>query len=209
MGSLTDTATASVLWHTPTFATGSAKWTSTVSSKLLLETGFSFNRERYDNVYQPGVDQPRLTAAWYAGARKSDNSTGVLWNASSAQLGNYPDKYNASAAMSYVTGSHNLKVGFLDSWGPYYRWNTANADLYQVYNNGVPLSVSVLNTPLQTGEYLDANMGLYGQDAWRLNRLTINLGVRFDYLKQHVIGEPAQTGRFENSVAYGDIQLPV
>ena len=209
MGSLTDTATASVLWHTPTFATGSAKWTSTVSSKLLLETGFSFNRERYDNVYQPGVDQPRLTAAWYAGARKSDNSTGVLWNASSAQLGNYPDKYNASAAMSYVTGSHNLKVGFLDSWGPYYRWNTANADLYQVYNNGVPLSVSVLNTPLQTGEYLDANMGLYGQDAWRLNRLTINLGVRFDYLRQHVIGEPAQTGRFENSVAYGDIQLPV
>lgn len=209
MGSLTDTNTASVLWHTPTFATGSAKWTSTVSSKLLVETGFSFNRERYDNVYQPGIDQPRLTAAWYAGARKSDNSTSVLWNASNAQLGNYPDKYNASAAISYVTGSHNFKVGFLDSWGPYYRWNTANADLYQVYNNGLPLSVTVLNTPLQTGEYLDANTGLYAQDAWRLNRFTINLGVRFDYLKQHVIGEPAQTGRFENSVAYGDIELPV
>ena len=31
---------------------------------------------------------------------------------------------------------------------------------------------------------------------------------RYDYLKQHVIGEPAQTGRFENSVAYGDIFLP-
>ena len=55
MGALTDTNTASVVWHTPTFATGSAKWTSTVSSKLLLETGFSFNRERYDNVYQPGI----------------------------------------------------------------------------------------------------------------------------------------------------------
>ena len=209
MASLTDPATASVLWHTPTFATGSAKWTSTVSSKLLVETGFSFNRERYDNVYQPGVDQPRLTAAWYAGARKNDSSTGLLWNASGAQLGNYPDKYNASAAVSYVTGSHNVKVGFLDSWGPYLRWNSANADLYQVYNNGVPLSVTVLNTPLQTGEFLDANMGLYAQDAWRLNRFTINLGVRFDYLKQHVIGEPAQNGRFENSVAYGDISLPV
>ena len=76
MGSLTDTNTASVVWHTPTFATGSAKWTSTVSSKLLVEAGFSFNRERYDNVYQPGIDQPRLTPGWYAGARKSDNSTG-------------------------------------------------------------------------------------------------------------------------------------
>ena len=36
MGANTDPATASVVWHTPTFATGSAKWTSTVSSKLLV-----------------------------------------------------------------------------------------------------------------------------------------------------------------------------
>ena len=208
MGALTDTDTASVVWHTPTFATGSAKWTSTLSPKLLLETGFSFNRERYDNVYQPGISQDRLTPAWYAGARRSDNSTGVLWAASSAQLGNYPDKYNAMAAVSYVTGSHNIKVGFLDSWGPYLRWNSANADLYQVYQAGNPLSVTVLNTPLQTGEYLDANMGFYAQDSWRINRFTVNLGVRYDYLKQHVIGEPAQTGRFENSVAYNDIYLP-
>lgn len=209
MGSLTEANTASVVWHTPTFATGSAKWTSTVSSKLMLETGFSFNRERYDNVYQPGIDQPRLSAGWYAGARRSDNSTQVLWAAPSAQLGNYPDKYNVMAAASYVTGSHNVKVGFVDQWGPYPRWNTANADLYQVYNNGAPLSVNVLNTPLQTAEYLDSNLGLYAQDSWRLNRLTLNLGLRFDYLKQHVVGEPAQTGRFENSVAYGDIFLPV
>jgi Carboxypeptidase regulatory-like domain len=208
MGSLTDPNTASVVWHTPTFATGSAKWTSTVSSKLLVETGFSFNRERYDNVYQPGINQPYGSAAWYAGARKSDNSTGLLWNASSAQLGNYPDKYNMMAAVSYVTGSHSIKVGIVDQWGPYPRWNTANADLYQVYNNGVPLSVTVLNTPLSTGEYLDANTGIYAQDSWRVNRLTLNYGLRYDYLKQHVVGQPAQTGRFENSVAYGDIHLP-
>jgi len=209
MGANTDPATASVVWHTPTFATGSAKWTSTVSSKLLVEAGFSFNRERYDNVYQPGIDQPRLSAGWYAGARKSDNSTSLLWNASSAQLGNYPDKYNLTGAVSYVTGSHNIKVGAVDQYGPYPRWNTANADLYQIYNNGSPLQVAVLNTPLQTGEYLDANLGIYAQDAWRLNRFTVNLGLRFDYLKQHVVGEPAQTGRFENSIAYNDIYLPV
>ena len=68
--------------------------------------------------------------------------------------------------------------------------------------------MTVLNTPLQTGEYLDANLGLYAQDSWRLNRFTINLGLRYDYVKQHVVGEPAQTGRFANSVAYGDIYLP-
>src|SRR3954463_14161775 len=101
----TDPTTASVVWHTPTFSTGSAKWTSTASSKLLLETGFSYNRERYDNVYQDGLDKPRNTPEWFAGARKNDNSTGLLWNASSAQLGNYPDKYNVMGAISYITGS--------------------------------------------------------------------------------------------------------
>jgi hypothetical protein len=208
MGALTDPATGSVVWHTPTFSTGSMKWTSTVSSKLLFETGFSYNRERYDNVYQDGLSQPYGSAAWYAGARKSDNSTGLLWNASSAQLGNYPDKYNMMAAVSYVTGSHNIKVGMQDAFGPYRRWNTANADLYQIYNNGAPLQVTVLNTPLQTGEYLDANLGFYAQDAWRVKQVTINLGLRYDYVKQHVIGEPAQTGRFANSVPYDDIYLP-
>ncbi len=208
MGSLTDPATGSVVWHTPTFATGSAKWTSTVSSKLLFETGFSFNRERYDNVYQDGLDKPYGSAAWYAGVRKSDNSTGVLYNASSAQLGNYPDKYNVMAAISYVTGSHNIKVGMQDAWGPYKRWNTANGDLYQIYNAGAPLRVTVLNTPLQTAEYLDANLGIYAQDSWRVNRFTFNLGLRYDYARQRVMGEPAQTGRFAQSLAYDDIYLP-
>jgi exodeoxyribonuclease VII large subunit len=39
MGALTDPRTASVIWNTPQFTTGSIKWTSTLSSKLLLETG--------------------------------------------------------------------------------------------------------------------------------------------------------------------------
>ena len=208
MGSLTDPDTASVVWHTPTFATGSAKWTSTISSRLLFETGFSFNRERYDNVYQPGVNQAYGSPAWYAGIRKFDNSTQFLWNASSAQLGNYPDKYNYMAALSYITGSHSVKVGFLNSYGPYPRWNTANGDLYAVFNAGVPLQVNVLNTPLQTGEYLDSNLGVYAQDSWHYNKITLNYGLRWDHVRQHVIGEPAQTGRFENVPAYSDIYLP-
>ena len=209
MGALTDPTTASVKWNTPTFATGSAKWTSTVTARLLLEGGFSVNEERYDNLYQPGILAERGTPAWYANVRKSDNSLGYLWNASSAQLGNYPDRYNLAASTSYVTGSHSIKVGFQDSFGPYRRYNNANADLYQIYNNLAPLQVSVLNTPLQVQEYLDANLGLYAQDSWRLKKLTVNLGLRYDHVKQHVVGQAAQVGRFASSAAYGDITMPV
>ena len=122
----------------------------------------------------------------------------MLWNASSAQLGNYPDRYNLQSAASYVTGSHNVKVGVMYQWGYYRRYNNANADLYQTYNNGAPLRVTVLNTPLEVQENLDANLGVYAQDSWNLNRLTINYGVRWDYVKQRVVGQKAQFGRFAN-----------
>jgi hypothetical protein len=206
MGSLTDPRTASVIWNTPTFATGSIKWTSTVSSRTLLEMGFSGNRERYDNLYQPGVYAERGTDAWYRNVRKNDVSTGFLWNASSAQLGNYPDRYNVQGAMSYVTGTHSVKVGAAWQFGKYPRYNNANADLYQSYNNGVPFQVTVLNTPLRVREDLKANLGVYAQDSWSINRLTLNFGLRFDLNKQVVRGQEEQIGRFANSPAYDDFQ---
>lgn len=209
MGALTDPTTASVIWHTPQFATGSAKWTSTLSSKLLLETGISFNREYYDNLYQPGIYAERGTAAWYTNVRKDDTSTQFLWNASGAQLGNYPDRFNVQAALSYVTGAHNIKFGGIDQYGKYRRYNNANADLYQTYQNGVPLRVTVLNTPLEVQENLDANFGLFAQDSWNMGKLTLNYGVRFDYLKQSIEGQKAQIGRFANIAAYNNIDLPV
>ena len=217
MGSLTDPDTASFVWHTPTFATGSAKWTSTVTSRLLLEGGVSFNRERYDTLFQDGIFAERNTPAWYANVRKTDSAT-FTWNAPGLQLGNYPDRYNVAASASYITGSHTVKVGFQDSFGPYRRYNNTNADLYQTYNNvtsadGIvtltPQTVQVYNTPLEVAEYLDANLGVYAQDSWRLNKFTFNYGLRFDHVKQHVEGQDRQIGRFAASEPYEDFALPV
>src|SRR5262249_53983515 len=119
-----------------------------------------------------------------------------------------PDKYNVMAAVSYITGSHSVKVGLQDAWGPYRRWNSANGDLYQIYNNGTPFQGTVLNTPLETGEDLDSNLGVYAQDAWKVNRFTFSYGVRFDHVKQHVMGQGPQLGRFAQTLRFDDIYLP-
>src|SRR3954469_2970733 len=60
----------------------------------------------------------------------------------------------------------------------------------------------------QTAEYLDANLGVYVQDSWHINRFTVNAGLRYDFVRQRVLSEPAQTGRFASSLAYDDIYLP-
>src|SRR4249920_347839 len=136
-----DQTTSSVVWNSPLYTTNMVKYTSTVSSKLLVEGGFSSNLERYNNLYQPGIEKERGSAAWFASARHSIDAAASTNTASAAQYGSYPDRYNMQGSASYVTGSQAFKVGFQDSWGPYNQNLRANADLYQNYVSnaaGVP-----------------------------------------------------------------------
>ena len=68
--------------------------------------------------------------------------------------------------------------------------------------------MTALNTPLEVQENLDRNLGVYAQDPWRVNRLTLNLGIRFDSAKQRIVGQNSQVGRFATSQAYDDIVVP-
>ena len=100
--------------------------------------------------------------------------------------------------MSYVTGSHNLKVGFLDSWGPYYRWNTANADLYQNYVTNAatglpaPSTVTLLATPSHWQDKLNATLGIYGHDVMTVKRATSTVGGGFEYISGQTTAKGAQ-----------------
>ena len=143
-------------WNTPWFGTGSAKWTSTVSSKLLLENGFSFNRER-DNLYQEGIFAEHGAAAWFERSQER-RQHGTPVERLERAIGNYPDRYNVPGFGVVRHELHNIKAGYQYQWGPQ-RWQNANADLYQSYQNGSAFQVTVLNTPLTVQEDLDANLG--------------------------------------------------
>ena len=58
-----DPATAGIIWNSPIYTTGSIKFTSTVTSKIFLETGFSTNFERYNTIYQEGLQKERTDPA--------------------------------------------------------------------------------------------------------------------------------------------------
>ena len=204
-----DPATASQIWTSPAYVTGSVKLTSTATARLLLEGGYSFNREDYNIVNQPGIIQPRGTAAWYANASRRDLSLGTHYAALDNQQGQYPDRYNLQGSASYVTGSHNVKAGAQWTWGPYRRTRINNADLIQRYRNGVPDSVAVYNTPIQWTDYLNADLGIFAQDAWTMRRLTVNVGARFEHFDSEVSASTSPTGRFVPSRSFDRIPMPV
>jgi hypothetical protein len=203
-----DPATASIVWNSPIYTTGSAKWTSTVTNKILVEAGASFNYERYNNLYQPGIEKVPGTPEWYTAINKQDSALITTYNAGVVQAGQYPDRFAVATSVSYVTGAHNVKVGVQDTWGRYKRFRSANGDIRAFFNKGEPFRVDILNTPLRFEDDLKADVGIYGQDAWTIDRLTLNYGARWEYFASGIPEETSTAGRFAPARTFGPIDMP-
>lgn len=172
------------------------KWTGSLSPRLILEAGFSFDKLDYNIRYQNGQTQTPFSPLWYSDVLLQDTGKNLRYNVGTQQqLYNF-DRYVAQGGGFYVTGSHQIKFGIQDSWGPAYQKSFMNGDLYAIEANGTPLSVTVYDTPVVNRPYLNADLGIYLQDTWKLKRLTITPGIRWDYLSNQINPESAPAGRF-------------
>ena len=126
-------------------------------------------------------------------------STGLMYNARGTAVtgnNNYtsPDgarhhQSNGRASISYVTGSHALKLGFQTMEG----WQKTDQQLNDIegvgpvtynFRNGVPVQLTQWRSPFSFKSRLSPNMGVYAQDQWRMKNLTLNLGVRYDHVHE-------------------------
>lgn len=205
-----DPRTASQIWTSPAYNDGVVRFTSTLSNRLLFDAGFSENQEQYVILNQDGINKAPFSPEWFAGASRRDANLVTLRNGfGSAQGGRYPDRYNMQGAMSYVTGAHSFKTGVQYNWGPYENTRETNADLQQVYLSGVPSTVSIYNTPIRYKDALVADVGIFAQDTWTLKRLTVNAGLRWEYLNSEVSAQESGAGRFVGERKFDAIPMPV
>jgi hypothetical protein len=178
------------------YYTGQAKWTSTLTPRLLLETGYSTNIEMLLISFQPGIKKERGTPEWFSTVRHVDRLRGTNTVSGGLENGIYPSKFVVSSMASYVTGSHNFKAGLQWGFGNYRTSYETNGDLYQYYDNGVPSLVLVYNTPVYQRERLNRDMGIFAQDSWTIRRLTVNAGVRFEHFNAEIRDQGVPAGRF-------------
>lgn len=204
-----DPRTASQIWTSPRYNSAALKYTGTLTNNLLAEAGYSFNYEEYVITNQPGVNQVPFTEAWFAGASRRDADRVTLYSGLANWGGRYPDRFNMAGSVSYLAGSHSLKAGVQYNWGPYVNTRETNADLQQVYRSGRPDTVTIYNTPLRYKDSLNADIGLYAQDTWTLNRLTVNAGLRWEYLSSEVSEATSGEGRFVGERRFDAIQMPI
>jgi hypothetical protein len=166
---------ASYALPTPMNQAADAKWTSTVTNRLLVEVRASMAAATYRFEYQPENGPFDVM--------NNDSGTGWRTVASSVPYSNYLSTvWNLLGSVSYATGTHAFKAGFNHEWGDSRNYLSKRANMSQLsLNNGRPTSVTVYNGPVVRRDILDADSGIYVQDRWTRNRLTLFGGVRFDH----------------------------
>jgi hypothetical protein len=163
--------------HSPEYLLQSS-WTRTQTNRLLLEGGFTFYNETWIfgpepyNVNGLGPD---------AVVSKTESGLGITYGAGNVFTTAANHQYNMRFAANYVTGSHAFKVGMQDMWGTRnYRYDTNQSQSW-TFLRGIPTTITEYARPLIDTERLKSALGVYAQDRWTVSRLTLNLGLRFDY----------------------------
>jgi uncharacterized protein (DUF2141 family) len=183
---------STVAYRFPVLTLSQAGWTSPMTSKLLFEARFGHRREAFGNQFPEEGDIYRTlipvieqnTSLQYRG-KGGDGGSSALFGYSTQQI------YTASASATFVTGSHSFKAGVTDTWAET-RSSTQTNDYALLYRftSGVPTQFTMYAPAIGgTGSKVIGEIGVFVQDRWTIDRLTLNLGLRYD---QFIGGYPEQ-----------------
>jgi len=158
-------------------------YNSPFTSQLLLEVGVGASISQWNNYRATGVNPNTVSII--------DQGLGKTYGAPASFRAhpNYTNRSTQRAALTYVSGSHTFKTGFIfeHMWTDNYIHS--NGNVQYTFRNGTPVSILQRTTPYLELDRTD-ELGIYAQDQWRLNRLTLNIGLRYDAVNGYV---PDQT----------------
>jgi hypothetical protein len=157
-------------------------WQSTATNRMLFEGGFGAYQSPFGPRESPGNATrglARITEQCAAGCALNGGIPNLTYR--SANWGHSWDaQYTWRASVSYVTGAHNLKIGYGGVALVSDLENHSN-DLNLLYtvSNGTPISLTQSLLPFTTS-YRTRNASFYVQDQWTLGRMTLQGALRFD-----------------------------
>jgi hypothetical protein len=171
-----------------------AKWTSPVNNKLLLEASFGQYFSRYGGGQLPGLpteDLVRVTEQCAVICVNNGNIPGLNYR-SLNWFSNINWNNQWGAAASFVTGSHNIKVGYQGALLIDKRKNFGNNQFVNYRTqNGIPDQIT-LNLNRFGIEQSVRSDAFYAQEQWTLGRMTMSGAVRYDhawsYFPEQTIG---------------------
>ena len=181
----------------------------TASNRLLIQAGATFLLQ--NGNFRDGVaaNANRLTGtgkAVYPGPDRfaiNDLTTGYSWGALAGPVNAYnrtndtSNNFNQKVSLSYITGSHAFKAGMqtLQGWNDQYGMEDVPNMVSYTFRGGFPVSLTQIAGPFRTLIRM-SSVGFFAQDQWTRNRLTLNLGLRFDRFEGHTLNDDLKAGPF-------------
>jgi len=186
VGTITSSPESWVGYHDFPYNVTQISWSSPLSNRVLLESGFS----RFQYLWAGfGIAPPDgLTSMIPVTENQAidDHRANFTYRGAFDTLGfgwadNDANPNNWKAAMSYITGAHSLKVGYQGSYQRALGRRRANTTLLRyVFNNRLPQSVGYTMVPNWEQNDRTATTAFYVQDQWTVKRWTLQGAVRYD-----------------------------
>jgi hypothetical protein len=154
-------------------------WSSTATNKLLLEAGVGVYQARWGPFEMPGNPTRGLARVTELTGVGNGGIPGLTYRSANWQ-NDYDQPTRWRAAMSYVTGSHNFKVGTLGAYLAEDVTNFSNdLNLSYTFLGGRPSSLTESLNPFTQKNRVEWT-GYYAQDQWTLGHVTLQGALRFD-----------------------------
>jgi hypothetical protein len=185
-------------YHDFPYDVAQATWSAPISSRLLLEAGFSrfhYGFARFGMAPPDGLtDLIPVTEQSSVNGRTNLTYRGIYDPLDFAFNDNDATPYNWRGSAAYVTGAHNLKVGYQGSYFISHAGRVPNStQLRYVFNSRRDaVTNNVILNPTGVGYYLTPRwdqhdrtqtVGLYAQDQWTRGRMTFQAAIRYDRAK--------------------------
>jgi Carboxypeptidase regulatory-like domain len=175
-----------------------ATWWSPLTSHVIVEAGYGgtfFGAGNFERVPNPTRDLIRVAEQCASGCAANGNLPGLVYRSQDFSVA-HAGSYLWKGSLSYVTGTHNLKVGYQHALMTDDRtWMTNDQNLTYRVDNGVPNQLTESISPWVN----NARAGwdaIFAQEQWTLARLTLQGALRFDRARSWFPAQQEGPSRF-------------
>lgn len=176
-----------------------ASWKVIPTNRLLIDASFM----AFDNYFSQTETVPGITRDVVA---VTDSGTGLTYRASPRYYNQYNHQPLAKVTAAYVTGNHAVKFGGEFQYGyTNFGDNRRNQGVTYGLRNGIPNQLSVTVTPYTEQENFH-QFSFFGQDQYTWKRVTVNAGLRFDYVNQSIPVQESGPGPYNPLVSWPEVK---
>jgi hypothetical protein len=179
-------------------------WAYPLSNRLLLWAGITHQFNRANRMTEgEGTEGQRSILELSTNYRYNAPGSGLIlpfaWGTQDSL------QSNQNFSLSFTPGGHLFKVGFTTMQGIQEKDSRIADAMTYTFRNGVPQSITLWATPYYWKTRVDYS-SFYAEDQWTLDRLTLNLGLRYDGLRGSVPAQELPAGPYVPARSFAPVE---